>query len=125
MQKIMKSFSTIFILILLISCNNTLNKVKGKTFANKETESIVTFKGKTAYLVVEGMEIGIVELAAKYKNKLVYAKRDFYHYVYVFISERETLYFAALTEANVAAIGGIKNLETIDCIPLKLVEKDK
>lgn len=121
--KLRKLFLTIFILIYLIACNNTLNKVKGKTYMNREFQSAAIFKGKIAYIMAEGVEVGEVELIAKRKNKLVYAKKDFYGYIYIFIVEKDILYFTVLIKGQIAAIGGIDNIETTDCIPLKL-EKD-
>lgn len=122
MKKLIKLFLTIFILISLIACNNTLNKVKGKTYANEQSASIVAFKGKIAYLMMGGMEIGEVELAAKYKNKLVYVKENIDYY-YVFILEGNTLYGRYMPLYQIGYIGGIKNIEIDDSfIPLKLVK---
>lgn len=122
MKKLIKPFLTIFILISLIACNNTLNKVKGKTYTNEQSASVVAFKGKIAYLMMGGMEIGEVELAAKYKNKLVYVKENIDYY-YVFILEGNTLYGRYMPLYQIGYIGGIKNIEIDDSfIPLKLVK---
>ena len=50
----------IFIIISLVGYKNVVNSVKGKTYANEQSASIVAFKGKIAYLMMGGMEIGEV-----------------------------------------------------------------
>lgn len=120
--KLLKLFLMIFIVISLVSCKNVVNSVKGKTYANEQSASIVAFKGKIAYLMMGGMEIGEVELAAKYKNKLVYVKENIDYY-YVFILEGDTLYGRYIPLYQIGYMGGIKNIEIDDSfIPLKFVK---
>ena len=126
MKILKKLLLTIFIVILLISCNNTLNKVKGKVYLNEKLGTGVYFEGKKASLIVQGEDGGEFELAMKWENILFYHKEESNFYQ-IFILEGDTLYFISMHTSEIERIGGVSGLQIDEYnkeyyIPLKLVK---
>ena len=126
MKILTKLLLIIFIVILLISCNNTLNKVKGKVYLNEKLGTGAYFEGKKASLIVQGEDGGEFELAMKWENILFYHKEESNFYQ-IFILEGDTLYFISMHTSEIERIGGVSGLQIDEYnkeyyIPLKLVK---
>ena len=126
MKILTKLLLIIFIVILLISCNNTLNKVKGKVYLNEKLGTGVYFEGKKVSLIVQGEDGGEFELAMKWENILFYHKEESNFYQ-IFILEGDTLYFISMHTSEIERIGGVSGLQIDEYnkeyyIPLKLVK---
>ena len=126
MKILTKLLLIIFIVILLIACNNTLNKVKGKVYLNEKLGTGVYFEGKKASLIVQGEDGGEFELAMKWENILFYHKEESNFYQ-IFILEGDTLYFISMHTSEIERIGGVSGLQIDEYnkeyyIPLKLVK---
>ena len=126
MKILTKLLLIIFIVILLIACNNTLNKVKGKVYLNEKLGTGVYFEGKKASLIVQGEDGGEFELAMKWENILFYHKEESNFYQ-IFILEGDTLYSISMHTSEIERIGGVSGLQIDEYnkeyyIPLKLVK---